>query len=85
MTYTIQQVAAMLGKSENLLYRRLTEKLKRYEIRYVRKEGGRWVFDKQKVDQAIANGESIIVRIGVDIDKVLHYFSGESRSCGRSS
>lgn len=61
--YTVKGFAALVGKSPNLLYRRLTEQPPRYRIRFARREGGRWVWDRQQVDAAIARNESLIVRI----------------------
>ena len=62
-TYTLKEFALRVGKSANLIYRRLTEEPPRYRIRFARREGGRWVFDRQQVDAAIAKNESLIVRM----------------------
>ena len=62
-TYMLNEFASLVGKSANLCYRRLTEQPPRYRIRFARREGGRWVFDRQQVDAAIARNESLIVRI----------------------
>ncbi len=61
-TYTISEVAAIIGKSENLIYRKLTEKNSKYTVRFVRKEGDRWVFNRKMVDDAVGNGESVVVK-----------------------
>lgn len=83
-TYTVADVAGLVGKSTNLLYRRLTEKPQRYTAKFARKEGERWVFDRGLVDSAIARGESLITRATshtlVDTTAAAAYFSGESRS-----
>ena len=87
--YTLKQFAMLVGKSKNLLHRRLTEKPKRYAVRFARKEGYRWVFDRKLVDSAIANGESIVVRsnsaIAIDNDRALSYLVNESKSCGEDN
>jgi len=87
--YTVREISELTGKSENLIYRRLTEKPKKYLVRFARKEGERWVFNKKLVDEAIANGESIIVRADaadcIDDDTVVNYFSGKSKSCGKKA
>jgi hypothetical protein len=62
MTYTVKEMSQIVGRSPNLIYRRLTEDPKRYIVRFAHKEGGGWVFDKVQVDEAIKNGESIITR-----------------------
>jgi hypothetical protein len=61
-TYDLKTVALLTRKSANLIYRRLTEKPQRYCVRFARREGGRWVWDRQKVDTAIEANESLIVR-----------------------
>jgi hypothetical protein len=87
--YSIKEIAALTGKSCNLIYRRLTEKQKRYTVRFARREGDRWVFDKESVDSAIAAGESIIVKrsgiSAVDQETAIKYISGQFRSCGKES
>jgi hypothetical protein len=60
--YSVRQIAQLTGKSANLIYRRLTERPKRYIVRHARKEGERWVFDRTLVDEAITRGESIIAK-----------------------
>ena len=86
-TYTTKQFSELVGKSRHLIYRRLTEKPRKYVIRFARKEGETWVFDRQKVDDAIQNDESLIIRVGknksVDINEALTYFINEAKSCGK--
>jgi hypothetical protein len=62
-TYDLKGFALRVRKSSNLIYRRLTEKPPRYCVRFARREGGRWVWDRQKVDAAIEANESLIVRL----------------------
>jgi hypothetical protein len=85
--YSLKEFAALTGKSCNLIYRRLTEKPQRYYVRFSRREGERWVFDRKSVDTAIAAGESLIVRkssaIAVDRETAIKYFSSRFRSCGK--
>jgi hypothetical protein len=84
--YSIHEMALLLGKSDNLIYRRLTEKPQKYVVRYARKEGDRWVFDKSLVDDAIRKSESIIRRIKDTVlsdERFFSIFNRESRSCGR--
>jgi hypothetical protein len=73
-TYTISEVAVITGKSKNLIYRRLTEKNSKYTVRFVRKEGDRWVFNRKMVDDAVGNGESVVVKKQVDKPKIEDYF-----------
>lgn len=84
MVYRIKQIAEITGKSENLIYRRLTERPKRYIVRFGRKEGAHWVFDRKKVDEAISRDESIIVPansfLAIDDKTALDYFLGTSGS-----
>src|SRR5271157_246359 len=84
--YSFSEFAALTGKSCNLIYRRLTEKPQRYAVRFARKEGERWVFDRQRVDAAIAADESLIIRKNsleaIDQETALKYISGGFRSCG---
>jgi len=86
--YDIKNIAGLTGKSKNLVYRRLTERPRRYTVRFARKEGARWVFDRKKVDEAISRDESLIVPndcLNVIDDKTaIDYFLGESGSCGRN-
>jgi len=88
MVYTVKEISQLTGKSEHLIYRRLTEKPKRYHVRFSRKEGESWVFDKKLVDDAIAHGESIIIRAcaieTIDDTTAVNYFLGETVSCRRS-
>jgi hypothetical protein len=58
--YNIQEISEFTGKSVNLIYRRLTENPRRYEIRFARKEGERWMFYKKFIDEAIAKNEPLI-------------------------
>jgi hypothetical protein len=87
--YSIKEYAALTGKSCNLIYRRLTEKPNRFIVRFARREGERWVFDRKCVDAAIAAGESLIVRrtsiAAVDQATAIKYISGGFRSCGQES
>jgi hypothetical protein len=86
-TYSLNELAPLVCKSANLIYRRLTEKPPRYRVRFARREGGRWVWDRKQVDEAIAKGESIIIPVDspktIDDDAAIAYFMGESMSCGR--
>ncbi len=86
-TYTLNEFALKTGKSSALVYRRLTEKPMRYKVRFARKEGDRWIFDRQSVDDAIAAGESLIVRVCRTIDQktVFTYINNRFRSCGKDS
>jgi hypothetical protein len=88
-SYSLMDISLLTGKSKNLIYRRLTEKNSRYKVRFARKEGATWIFDKAQVDKAIGLGESIIVSStsmkAIDDTQALTYFSKESRSCGRGS
>jgi hypothetical protein len=59
--YTLKELATLVGKSSNLIHRRLTENPRRYVVRYARREGGRWIWDREKVDHAIDRGEAIII------------------------
>lgn len=79
--YTIREVAQLVGKSENLIYRRLTEKSSKYTVQFARKEGDRWVFHKEFVDKAIECGNSIIVKKSVDKKPLENYIIGGSTSC----
>lgn len=85
--YSLNEIALLVRKSANLIYRRLTEKPPRYRVRFARREGGRWVWDRKLVDAAIARGESIIVPVDspqtIDDASAIAYFMGESGSCGR--
>ena len=87
--YDVQELSLITGKSANLIYRRLTEKDSKYRVKYARKEGDRWVFDKDQIDKAIQNGESIIVKKGslqvFDTATALKYLKGRSRSCGKGT
>jgi hypothetical protein len=88
-TYTVKDIALLTNKSENLIYRRLTETPRKYQIRFARREGERWVFNKAQVDQAIASGQSIIIKSpcdsGLDKRAVLNYIYRQSKSvpCGK--
>jgi hypothetical protein len=82
-TYTISEVAAIIGKSENLIYRRLTEKNSKYTVRFVRKEGDRWVFNRKMVDDAISKSESIVVKKTIEKLSPNHYIYGGNISCGK--
>lgn len=83
--YTLHEFALLTGKSQNLIYRRLTEKPTRFTIRFARKEGGRWVFDRKSVDDAVAAGESLIIpqQKNIDQDAVFQYITNRFRSCGK--
>jgi len=87
--YSLSEFAALTGKSCNLIYRRLTEKPQRYAVRFARREGERWVFDRRSVDAAITAGESLIIRknsLGaIDRETALKYITGGFRSCGKES
>jgi hypothetical protein len=86
-TYTVKQLSNLVGKSRNLIYRRLTEKPRKYIVKFARKEGETWVFDRQKVDNAIQMNESLIIRAdnhkAIDINEALTYFIKEAKSCGK--
>lgn len=87
--YSLKDFAALTGKSPNLIYRRLTEKPQRYTVRFARREGERWVFDRKNVDAAVAANQSLIVRknrsTAVDQETAIKYISGEFRPCGKES
>jgi hypothetical protein len=87
LAYSISDIARLTGKSCNLLYRRLTEDPKKYVIRFARREGERWVFDRKSVDAALAEGLSLIVRVGspevIDSATALSYIKGRFKSCGK--
>ena len=87
LVYTVGELANLVGKSANLIYRRLTEKEPRYVVRFARREGDRWVFDKNQVDSAIQKGESIIIKRTspkiIDSATALRYLNRRSRSCGK--
>lgn len=87
MTYTIKEFADRVGKSPNLIYRRLTERPRRYIVRFARKEGERWVFDANKVEAAIEEQESLITKTKpeelVDEDTARSYFKNGFRPCGK--
>ncbi|OGJ86575.1 MAG: hypothetical protein A2487_13550 [Candidatus Raymondbacteria bacterium RifOxyC12_full_50_8] len=82
-TYTIREMAQIVGKSENLIYRRLTEKNSKYLIRFARKEGDRWVFQREAVDKAIEKGESIISKKPVARARAESYICSGSVPCGK--
>jgi predicted DNA-binding transcriptional regulator AlpA len=86
-TYTLKEFANLTGKSQALIYRRLSEQPTRFIIRFARKEGDRWVFDRKSVDNVIAAGESLIIpkNRAVDRDAALKYISNRFRSCGKGS
>lgn len=62
-TYSLEEVARIIGKSPALLYRRLTEKNSQYRLRFARREGRQWVFPRAEVDAAVHNGESLLVKL----------------------
>ena len=88
-TYSIKQFAELVGKSRHLIYRRLTEKPRKYVVRFARKEGETWVFSRELVDKAIQCNESLITRAkkhnSIDLETALSYFlkNNESESCGK--
>jgi len=87
--YSLKEVAALTGKSSNLIYRRLSENPRRYFVRFARREGERWVFDRASVDAAIAAGESLIVKTtsanAIDRNTAINYILGGFRSCGKET
>jgi hypothetical protein len=89
LVYNINDVARLTGKSENLIYRRLTESPKKYVVRFARKEGKSWVFNRELVDNAVRAGESIIIPVGsaalIDESNVIRYLFQGSESCGKAS
>lgn len=84
LTYSLKEFASLTGKSTNLIHRRLSEKDSTYEVRFARKEGGAWIFDKSKIDTALHNNEVLIIKKTsriIDENTALEYFSTKSRSC----
>jgi len=61
--YSLAEMAQLLGKSANVLYRRLTEKPKRYVLKFSVKVGNEWKFNKKLVDEAIDKNEPIYSRL----------------------
>lgn len=86
-SYTLKDISKITGKSCNLIYRRLTETPTKYLVRFARREGERWVFDKKIVDDAIKAGTSLIVRANsptaIDPTDALRRFSGRPRPGGK--
>lgn len=84
-TYNLKEFATLTGKSQALIYRRLTEQPPRFTVRFARKEGARWVFNQKCVDDAIAAGESLIVhqKNSIDQEAVFRYITNRFRSCGK--
>ena len=88
-TYSVKDIGNLTGKSDNLIYRRLTETPRKYTVRFARKEGKTWVFNRILVDEAIQRGESIIIPVEapdfIDENTAIHYFSGRVKgSCGKA-
>jgi len=65
--YSLREFAKIIGKSPNLLHRRLTEKPKRYEISCAIKVGGEWRFSRSLVDQAVETNEPLYVKLNGNI------------------
>jgi len=60
--YSLNDLARIIGKSPALLYRRLTETPQKYLVRFAHQEGRSWLFPKDEIDDAVAAGESILIR-----------------------
>lgn len=80
--YTVKEMAQLLKKSENLIYRRLTELPRRYYIKGAHKEGNTWRFNRKKIDQSIEEGGSVLCKIE-ELDKeivsVEQYLAGRTK------
>lgn len=65
--YSVKELAGILGCSTDLIYRRLSEKPKRFLVKGATKCGS-WKFSKHVIDSCIENGEPIIQRVDIITD-----------------
>lgn len=61
--YSLKEFANLLQFSESHIRRRLTESPQKYRIKYAHKCGGRWRFNRLKIDNAIQNDEPLFERV----------------------